>query len=238
MASNYIGNNFPGALPHPLIHAAGDGFIGWYDMVDPLDLLEYYRFGMFPWQNYGNKGAFFFPKKRFLIQPSKIKIPKSIRSYFNQGKFELSFDQAFREVILSCKYAKRKGDQGTWISNEFVGVYTQLHQMGYAHSVEVWKDDLLIGGLYGVAIGKVFTGESMFSLESNASRFALIGLAIYLSKLGFEYIDCQVKNSYLASFGGEEVNAKEFFTIMKNNYFAASIVGNWGDVIKKIDDTL
>ena len=224
-----------GVLPQPIKYAKPDGFVGWMDMTDLDTILDFYRFGMFPWENYQEQGAFFFPRQRYLIEPSKIKIPKSIRPYFNQNKFELSFDQAFKEVISSCKMIKRPTSNGTWISDQFIEVYTALHQLGYAHSVEVWKDDYLIGGLYGVSLGKIFTGESMFSFETNASRFALIGLAKYLTRLDFHYIDCQIRNQYLETFGGQDVEGSQFFEILRKNYFESSLVGNWGSVFSHLD---
>ncbi len=224
-----------GLIPHPLAYAQSNGFVGWMDMNDPEQLLSYYHFGLFPWENYGTKGAFFFPSQRYMIIPSEIKIPKSIRSYFNNQKFQLSFDQAFEEVMMSCRHVKRKGGAGTWISDEFIKVYKKLHDKGYAHSVEVWQDDQLVGGLYGVSIGKVFTGESMFSIASNASRFALISLAIYLEKAGIRYIDCQIRNPYLETFGGFDMPASDFFILMKQNYLETSLVGDWGELFSQFE---
>lgn len=226
MKQNILQNK-EGKIPHPLVYSNPDGFIGWMDMTDPELLLNYYRFGLFPWENYEHQGAFFFPQKRYLIKPNEIKIAKSIRPYFNKGKFEVTMDEAFLEVMLSCKHVRRTNQGGTWISNQFVEMYLQLHRMGYAHSLEVWQEDKLVGGLYGVAIGKVFTGESMFSLASNASRFALISLALFLSKKGFKYIDCQLKNHYLEQFGGMDMEAKEFLKVMKVNYFEEDLLGLW-----------
>jgi leucyl/phenylalanyl-tRNA--protein transferase len=225
--------NKNGIIPHPLIYANSDGFLGWLDMDDEDLLLQYYRFGIFPWENFGNKGAYFFPQYRYLIVPSDIKIPKSIRPYFNQGKFTVTMDVAFDHVILSCKHIKRKNQGETWISDRFLSLYHKMHQKGYAHSLEVWKGENLIGGLYGVAVGKIFTGESMFSLVSNASRFALISLALFLQRNGFKYIDCQIKNPYLEQFGGFDMPDNQFFEIMKENYFEEDIKGKWDKLFLK-----
>lgn len=230
-----IFNNENGKIPHPLVYAQRGGFVGWMDMDDIDQLISFYKFGLFPWENFGKKGAFFFPPDRYLIKPSEIRIPKSIRTYFNNNKFQLSFDQAFEEVMLSCKYVKRRDRAGTWISDEFIKIYKELHQRGYAHSVEVWQDDNLVGGLYGVSVGRIFTGESMFSLVSNTSRFALISLALYLQKVDIDYIDCQIRNPYLESFGGFDMTAPDFFNLMKQNYLETSLVGNWGALFSQIE---
>ncbi len=217
-----------GVIPHPLVYSNEDGFIGWMNVMDVDQLLSYYKMGIFPWESYENLGALFFPQRRYLIKPSEIKVPKSIRPYFNQDKFRVTYDQAFKDVILGCKYVYRKGSTGTWISDEFVEIYCQLHDRGYAHSVEVWEGRKLVGGLYGVSIGRIFTGESMFSLTSNASRFALISLARKLEEFKFKYIDCQISNPYLDTFGGKDYDSTDFFKIIKSNFWAESIVGNWG----------
>ncbi len=225
-----IFNNREGKIPHPLAFSNPDGFLGWMDMEDADQLLHYYRFGIFPWENFAHKGAYFFPHKRYLIPPAEIKIAKSIRPYFNQGRFHVTMDLAFESVMLCCKKIKRNNQGGTWISDRFLSLYSKLHQKGYAHSLEVWKDDKLVGGLYGVAVGKVFTGESMFSLESNASRFGLISLALFLKKINFRYIDCQIKNHYLEQFGGFEMNGQDFFGLMKHNFFEEDFVGSWNNL--------
>jgi leucyl/phenylalanyl-tRNA---protein transferase len=195
-------------------------------MTDAATLLTGYRYGIFPWDNFKNIGAFFFPQKRFIIEPSKIKIPKSMNVYFNQSKFKITVDENFKEIIYSCRHAKRK-ENTTWITDQFEIIYTQLYEKGYAHSIEVWQDDKLVGGLYGVAVGKVFTGESMFSIVSNASKFAMIYLAKLLHQLGYKYIDCQVYNPYLATFGGQEIESINFLNIMRENLKEEDLVGSW-----------
>jgi leucyl/phenylalanyl-tRNA---protein transferase len=212
-------------MPHPLT-SDEDGFLCNAYMVDEETLLLGYRYGIFPWENVNNIGAYFFPKKRYVIKPSQIKIPKSMNSYFNQNKFEVTVDEYFKEVIYSCRYAKRK-ENTTWITDQFEIMYNLLHEKGYAHSIEVWLGNELVGGLYGVAIGKVFTGESMFSLVSNASKFAMIYLANMLQDMGFQYIDCQVFNPYLATFGGQEIDGHVFLDIMRKNLIEEDNVGTW-----------
>lgn len=221
-------NNQDGTMPHPLM-ADENGLLCYALMDDPETLLTCYRFGIFPWFNFGKIGAFFFPEKRYVIPPGEVKVPKSIRSFFNQNKFTVTFDTCFTEVIKACSEVKRKGESSTWISDQFLQVYSQLHQMGFAHSVEVWQQDKLVGGLYGVATGKVFSGESMFSYVSNASRFALISLARVLEKNEFSLIDCQVYNPFLESFGGEEISSKLFYNHMKKNLLQPDWCGSWSN---------
>ena len=216
-------------MPHPYV-ADEQGLLCYAFMDNPSTLLNCYRFGIFPWDNVDKIGAFYFPSKRYVIEPSLIKIPKSIRSYFNNTKFTVTFDTQFETVIKQCARAKRKDQASTWISDQFIKVYTEMHLQGYAHSVEVWQEGQLVGGLYGIAVGRVFTGESMFSFTSNASRFAMISLAWFLEKYNFSLIDCQVYNPYLASFGGEEISAPVFFEHMKHNFLEPDLMGPWSEL--------
>ncbi|HMS97576.1 MAG TPA: leucyl/phenylalanyl-tRNA--protein transferase [Saprospiraceae bacterium] len=222
-------NNQDGTMPHPYL-ADEHGLLCYAMMDDPTTLLHCYRFGIFPWDNVDKIGAFYFPSKRYVIEPRHIKIPKSIRSYFNNHRFTITFDTQFEMVIRQCASAKRKDQASTWISEQFIKVYTQMFQQGHAHSVEVWQGDKLVGGLYGIAVGRVFTGESMFSHESNASRFAMISLAKFLEKHNFSLIDCQVYNPYLTSFGGQEIPAQVFFEHMKHNFLEPDLIGPWTEL--------
>jgi leucyl/phenylalanyl-tRNA--protein transferase len=215
MIFDIVHDNSDGSMRHPLV-SNSEGLVCGANMLNIDALLLGYRWGLFPWYNYGEMGMFYFPHYRYVIKPTEIKIPKSIRPYFTQKRFTVSVDTCFEEVIISCMLAKRK-ENSTWIKPIYVEAYTALHKKGYGHSIEVWEKDELIGGLYGVAVGKIFTGESMFSNVSNASRYAMIYLAIILEDMGFEYIDCQLKNPYLESFGGKEISGKDFYQIMKKN---------------------
>ena len=204
-------------LPHPLDADKDNGFLCHAPFVS-IDLLyKYYRLGLFPWFNMGASAALFFPAKRYIIRPEVIKIQKSLRSYFNQEKFTITYDKCFDKVISACAAIERRGEVGTWISEEFIDLYSRLHKAGHAHSVEVWMNGELAGGLYGVVVGKIFCGESMFSYEKNASKLALISLADYLAKRNFLWIDCQIKNDYLTQFGGEEMDSKTYYNeVIKN----------------------
>ena len=219
-------DNSDGIMPHPLSKRY-DGLLCYAPMTNWENLLLCYRYGIFPWHNVKEYGAFFFPESRYIIYPEKIKISKSIRPYLNQNKFRVTIDTCFKDVILLCKKGGIRKDKTTWITSPFLYVYNELHNQGFAHSVEVWNGDVLVGGLYGVAVGKVFTGESMFSIEPNASRIALIFLAKLLEEKGFEIIDCQLYNHYLATFGGEEISDEDFFGIMKKNFLNEDVRGSW-----------
>lgn len=210
-------------IPHPLTANEYDGFLCIAEMKDPKLVYECYKFGIFPWESTFNVGAFFFPALRYLIEPSKIKVSKSIRPYFNQNKFQVTFNKRFKEVIHMCGKSRKDKGLGTWVNESFEEVYTKLHKQGLAHSCEVWDGDELVGGLYGVSVGKVFTGESMFSLVPNATRFGLISLARRLDELGYEWIDCQLRNHYLETFGGEAMSKLSFFNLMKKNYFEENL---------------
>jgi leucyl/phenylalanyl-tRNA---protein transferase len=229
MNKNSTFDNTVGAMPHPLT-ADKYGFLCNADMADIDMLLMCYRFGIFPWDNQHKQGAFFFPSERYIIHPASINIAKSMRPYFNNKKFTITLDHAFEDVIRLCRDATRPNQTSTWISDQFISSYTALHQKGYAHSLEVWQEGVLVGGLYGVAVGKVFTGESMFGTVSNATKFAMISLAIVLHKLGFILIDCQVYNPFLETFGGMTIPHTHFLAHMRRNYFEEDLVGSWAKV--------
>ncbi|MBK9563777.1 MAG: leucyl/phenylalanyl-tRNA--protein transferase [Saprospiraceae bacterium] len=180
-------------------------------------LLLAYHYGIFPWYNEGEPIIWWCPNPRYVIFPERAKVPKSIKSYFNQNKYRVTYNQAFEEVIRNCQNHPRSGQNGTWINEDIVQSYINLHRMGYASSAEVWDDEILVGGLYGVHIGKVFYGESMFSKKSNASRFGFISLAQKLESEGFYIIDCQQPNAYLESLGGEFISGDEFQEILGKN---------------------
>lgn len=222
-----------GMLPHPCAIPFDEQYMA--DLLDIEQLVLSYRFGFFPWYEVDNYAVFFHPKMRYIIEPSKIKIPKSMRVYFNKSKYYITIDQDFDTIIAHCKDVKRNQEASTWISNKFVLAYTQLYKLGFAHSVEVWDGSSheLVGGLYGVSFGKIFHGESMFSLKPNASRFGLIALSKLLTEHGFLMIDCQVKNDYLTTFGGEEIDRQTFFNHIKQNLLCDTLMGNWGDIFHK-----
>ena len=221
-----------GVLPHPFSTTSEMVFMA--PLYDIAQLILAYKYGYFPWYEVNDLAVFFYPKRRYVIEPSKIKVPKSIKSYFNQAKYSITLDQDFDRIIRMCMTTPRPHQDGTWLTENFIMAYTTLHKLGIAHSVEVWdRGDNLVGGLYGVSLGKIFHGESMFSHQPNGSRFGLIALANVLEKLNFKYIDCQIENPYLQSFGGQTLTKKIFFNEMRNNLFEPTIFGNWSYLLKQ-----
>ena len=165
-------------------------------------LILAYCNGIFPWYSEGEPILWWCPKPRFIIKPSEINISKSMKRVFNKGEFKVTFDKDFNEVIKNCKEL-RENKEGTWITNEIMEAYINLHKKGFATSVEVYKDQELVGGLYGVKIGKCFFGESMFSKKSNASKVALISICKKLEEEGYIFLDCQMHTNHLESMGGK-----------------------------------
>jgi leucyl/phenylalanyl-tRNA--protein transferase len=155
-----------------------------------------------------------------------------MRPYFNQKKFTVTFDTQFEKVMTACQQQYRKGQGGgTWITDEMIDSYTELNRMGFAHSVEVWQGEKLVGGLYGISLGKIFFGESMFSTVSNASKFGFIFLVQKLENLGFWLIDCQQQTKHLESLGGEFIDRTDFLDYMKRNKIEKTNKGNWSDYL-------
>ena len=180
-------------------------------------LLLAYLYGIFPWYNENEPIIWWCPNPRYVIFPDKVKIAKSMNSYFNKNKFHVTYNQCFKEVMQRCMETNRIGQQGTWLNDQMIYAYSNLFLDGFAVSVEVWEGDELVGGLYGVKIGKVFYGESMFSLKSNASKFGFITLSRRLQEEGFWLIDCQQPNHHLESLGGEFITGNEFQYILAKN---------------------
>jgi leucyl/phenylalanyl-tRNA---protein transferase len=177
-------------------------------------LLLAYHNGIFPWYSEPFIG-WYSPNPRMVLLPGELKVSSSMRTVLNNGKFRFSINKEFRQVINNCKTASRKDQPGSWISDDIADAYTKLHEAGYAYSAEAWQGNELVGGLYGVRIGKIFFGESMFSTAANASKFAFIKYVHYLQKQGVELIDCQVYTQHLESLGAREIDRKEFLETVR-----------------------
>lgn len=206
------------ALDHKLVFppvalAEPDGLLAVGGDLSTERLLLAYRQGIFPWYE-GDIILWWSPHPRFVLFPDELKISKSIKPLLNRNEFVFTNNKAFAKVIHHCKKTVRPGQDGTWITDEVEKAYCRLHASGHAHSAEVWKDDQLVGGLYGIKIGKVFFGESMFSLVSNASRYAFIKYVQQLKDEGIQLIDCQVYTSYLESLGARMIDRKDFSTLL------------------------
>jgi leucyl/phenylalanyl-tRNA--protein transferase len=180
-------------------------------------LLLAYQNGIFPWYNKDEPILWWCPKPRFILKPNEIKISKSMSKILKRNEFKVTFDNDFASVIGNCKGLRE--ESGTWITNEMMDAYVNLFNEGFASSVEVYKDDELVGGLYGVKIGKCFFGESMFSKVSNASKVALINLANKLNEENFIFIDCQMRTNHLESMGGKFVEWNEFKAMIKEGIY-------------------
>ncbi|WP_299589949.1 leucyl/phenylalanyl-tRNA--protein transferase [Mucilaginibacter sp.] len=177
-------------------------------------LLLAYQNGIFPWYSEDEPILWFSPHERFVLYPEELKISKSMHRVLNSGTFTVTTNQCFEKVIAACSQMERNGQDGTWITAGMQAAYIELHHKGYAHSVEVWQDDNLVGGLYGVRVGHVFCGESMFSKVSNASKTALI----YLCNSGlYKLIDCQVYTAHLASMGAKMISRGEYVFTLNNS---------------------
>lgn len=197
-------------MSFPPAHLASrDGLLAIGGDLSPERLLLAYRNGIFPWYE-GDDILWWSPDPRFVLFPAEIKISKSVRSLLNRNAFDFTVNKAFKDVIGQCKKVYRPGQEGTWITDEVEEAFIKMHQLGYAHSAEVWKNGELAGGLYGLKLGKVFFGESMFSNFSNASRYAFISYTNQLKQEGIELIDCQVYTEYLESFGARMIPGKDF----------------------------
>lgn len=199
-------------FPHPSL-ADEDGLLAVGGDLSIDRLMLAYENGIFPWYNEDSPILWYAPLERFVLSPPKMKISKSLQQVLKTGKFEVTYDRNFPEVIRSCAVISRKDQDGTWIVADMQEAYIELHRAGYAHSIEVWENNLLVGGLYGVQVGKVFCGESMFSKVSNASKIALVFLA---KNFGLELIDCQIPSEHLAKLGAEIIAQKNYLSILKN----------------------
>mgnify|MGYP001576397873 CR=1 FL=1 len=194
--------------PVNLANAAGLLAVG--GDLRPERLLEAYRHGIFPWYSSGQPILWWSPDPRTLLFPAKLKLTRSLYKTLRQGKFRVSFDRRFSEVVRACAGPRDKQPSGTWITPEMLAAYTQLHALGCAHSVEVWRGEELVGGLYGVALGAAFFGESMFSRVTDASKVAFAHLVRQLEAWGYALVDCQVASAHLFSLGAEEIPRVEF----------------------------
>lgn len=197
--------NFP-----PIESADETGLLAIGGDLSPQRLLLAYRSGIFPWFNEEDPICWWSPDPRFVLFPNELKISKSMQVVIRKKEFEFSVNKAFKEVITHCKNVYREGQGGTWITDEMQEAYTRLHQMGYAHSAEAWNNGELVGGLYGIRIGNIFFGESMFSNQSNASKFAFINYVQQLQKENVQLIDCQLHTNHLESLGARMIGRAEF----------------------------
>ena len=188
--------------PNGLLAAGGD--------LSPGRLLQAYRLGIFPWYSPGQPVLWWSPDPRMVLFPAELHISRSLARRLRKTDYEIRYDSAFRQVVVHCASTPRPGQDGTWITPEMVEAYCRLHRMGYAHSVETWIDGALVGGIYGVAIGRMFYGESMFHHVTDASKLAFVHLVRRLKHAGVGMLDCQMRTAHLASLGAREISRDEF----------------------------
>lgn len=198
----------------PVSDALNDGLLAVGGDLSEARLLLAYKNGIFPW--YENEVPLWWcPDPRFVLFPENIKVSKSMHQLFRKNDFTFKINTSFEKVMLQCGKVKRKGQSGTWINHDMIDSYTLLHKKGYAHCAETWCNQQLVGGLYGIKLGNIFFGESMFSIEANASKYAFILYAKYLQNLGIKLIDCQVHTPHLESLGAAMIGRTEFLQILK-----------------------
>jgi len=190
-------------------------------------LLLAYRTGIFPWYSKYEPILWWSPDPRLVLYPAELRVSKSLHKTIKKGLFRITMDQAFEAVIKACAQSRTSADEGTWIVDEMIDAYCNLHESGFAHSVEAWQDEQLAGGLYGVSLGRCFFGESMFTLISNASKVAFVALVKHLQILNFDLIDCQVTTPHLLRFGAREIPRARYLDELKKSLKPATIKGQW-----------
>lgn len=228
-AINELGMDY--IFPNPRF-ACDEGLLAYGGDLSPNRLLTAYRKGIFPWFNENDPILWWSPNPRLILVPNDFKVSKSLSKTIKSGKFEVRFDHDFRSVIENCATVPRHGQKGTWLTSQMQEAYIRLFDMGFAHSVESYMDDKLVGGLYGIAIGKCFFGESMFANVSDASKVALKTLSDVLACKGYDFIDCQVRTEHLISLGAIEISRDNFLDRLELALQKPSDIGNWQDLYR------
>lgn len=205
--------------PNGLLAAGGD--------LSPRRLMAAYRQGIFPWYAPGDPILWWSPDPRMVLFPDQFHISHSLHKTLRRGTYRVRLDRSFAQVLTACATTPRNGQQGTWIVPEMQAAYRHLHELGLAHSVEAWEGDTLVGGLYGVALGRVFYGESMFSHRTDASKVAAAYLARFLERRGFRLIDCQMHTPHLASLGARLIPRQEFVALLESHTGDGPPAGLW-----------
>jgi leucyl/phenylalanyl-tRNA--protein transferase len=208
----YLGENDRYAFPDPL--NCEDDIVAIGGNLSPGMLLSAYEQGIFPWYNPGDPVIWQSPNPRFLIYPEKLHVSTSMRKILRRGEFEITFDRDFAGVIRGCAEMERSDRQGTWITDDIIEAYTELHRLGWAHSAEAYRGGELAGGCYGIYLGRAFFGESMFTRQPNASKAAFLSLARFLFAGGAAFIDCQTPTGHLCNLGGEELSRSAFLELL------------------------
>lgn len=216
----------------PAFEEAWEGLLAIGGDLSEARLIAAYEKGIFPWFGEEDPILWWAPEKRSILHLDELNISKSMRNVLNRGEFVIRMDTCFEEVVRSCGDIRRDAE-GTWISEEITTAYLRLHELGLAHSIESWHNGKLVGGLYGVSLGRMFFGESMFTRMNNASKVAFIHLVRWAQERDFGPIDCQVQNSHLASLGAREIERTEYMAILDRNIKkAATMKGKWNPELR------
>jgi len=207
--------------------ASDEGLLAYGGDLSSSRILTAYKQGIFPWYSQGDPILWWSPNPRLILYPHNFKVKKSFRRVLRSGKFSVTFDERFSDVIRYCATVPREGQNSTWIVPEMEEAYIRLHEEGFAHSVEVYKEGKLVGGLYGISLGKAFFGESMFSLVPDASKIAFKALSDVLGSRGYDFIDCQMKTDHMIRLGAEVVKREIFLDMLENTLKKLTDSGSW-----------
>lgn len=214
-------------------YSSKEGLVAFGGDLDPNRVLSAYKKGIFPWYSEGDPILWWSPDPRLVLYSDDLKISRSLKKTLKKEIFKIKIDTNFGEVIKNCRSIKRKDQEGTWILPEIIDVYTKLHEMGFAHSIEVYKDEELVGGLYGLSLGGAFFGESMFSKVSDASKVALVKLCEISKEFSFDFIDCQVPSEHLKRLGAVEISRERFLNELEIALQKPSKIGKWNQFLGK-----
>ena len=216
----------------PVELASPEGIIAVGGDLSPERLLAAYSSGIFPWYSDGQPILWWSPDPRFVLFPEEIHVSRSLEKIMRKDTFQVTFDSAFQEVIYACSQPRRNSF-GTWITGEMRNAYVRLHELGVAHSVETWQNGKLAGGMYGVSLGRLFFGESMFTRADNASKVALVSLVDRLREHDFLLLDCQVYTENLDRFGAVDIPRRRFMEILEKGLNAPTLKGNWEELLNR-----
>jgi leucyl/phenylalanyl-tRNA--protein transferase len=221
--SSYV--HFP-----PVSSATPEGIVAVGGNLSPGMLLSAYKQGIFPWFSEGDPILWWSPDPRCVLFPGEVHVSRSMQKLLRRKRFRISFDTSFPSVIEGCRLAPRRGQQGTWITDAMQDAYIDLHELGFAHSVEVWDGEVLAGGMYGVSLGSCFFGESMFSRVQNASKVALVRFSRLMAERGLELLDCQVYSPHLETLGARQITREEFMELLQTCLNHRTLRGSWASL--------
>jgi leucyl/phenylalanyl-tRNA--protein transferase len=211
----------------PPVELAEEGLLAVGGDLSPERLLLAYRRGIFPWYEDGLPILWHSPDPRMVLDVDELHVPRSLEKNLRRAPYELRFDTAFRAVMSACAESPRPGQNGTWITDEMLDAYCRLHELGFAHSAEAWQGGELVGGLYGVSLGSIYFGESMFARAPDASKIAFVTLARLLRARGVRHIDCQVHTEHLERFGAKEIPRSRYLEILRVGLDLPTLQGLW-----------